>query len=90
MARCERARSVGVSFAGSRLKVHSLCRSEYTRPSKTSSITNEGVICARLALAQAGRGVWYRNAAATQSGTNLVVTLFCTAEARFADDPLPR
>ena len=49
--------------------------SEYARPLNTSYVTNEGVIRAILALAQAGRGVWYRNAAATQSGTNLVVTL---------------
>ena len=29
-------------------------------------MTNEGVICAILALAQAGRDVWYRNAAAAK------------------------
>lgn len=62
-------------FADSRLKAHKHLCVKYSRPPKTSNVTNEGVICAILALAQAGRGVWYRNAAATQSGTNLVVTL---------------
>jgi hypothetical protein len=75
MARFQRVRSVGVSSGTLRLQVGRLRYSECTKPPKASNIRNESVICAVLALAQAGRGVWYRNAAAVQSGTNLVVTL---------------
>ena len=66
MAGFEQARSVGESLGISRLQVHRLCSMECTRPLKTSNVTNEGVICAILALALAGRGVWYRNAAAAK------------------------
>ena len=48
------------------LGVHRLCCNKSTKPPKTSYVTNEGVICAIVPLAQAGRGVWYRNAAAAK------------------------
>ena len=79
MSRFERARSVEFAFGVSRLKVRRHSCGEYTRPSKTSKVTNEGVICAMLALAQAGRGVWYRNAAACKAGQIWVVTLLAAA-----------
>ena len=67
MSRFQRERLVGVCFGSSRLQIHRIRYNECTRPPKTSKVTNEGVICAILALAQAGRGVWHRNAAAADA-----------------------